>query len=328
MQDYDLDGRDLRLLHALQIRPRAPWAALAPIVGADAVTLARRWTALQDQGLAWLASYRGPGAKYVGAIVEVECAPARIAEATEDLARDTEVLSIDQTIGGRDLVVTVLCRTDAELAGFVLDRLSNVAGVTGTRTHRGIRLLADAQLWRLRSLQDQEARQLETSLPLPASAPRGVTADVEDRLAGILRTNGRASVAEISEALGISTTRARNALSTMLAEKRLVLRLEMARPYSPWPVAAWYFLRVPATMVESVAGKLVGLHEVRLVATTGGLYSIVMVVWLRGVEDMTVLEKQLGERLPFAEIMDRCIVLRTPKHMGNRLTPDGRRITA
>ncbi|MFJ6534798.1 Lrp/AsnC family transcriptional regulator [Paenarthrobacter sp. NPDC091711] len=328
MQEYDLDERDLRLLHALQIRPRAPWAVLAPVVGADAVTLARRWTALQDQGLAWLASYRGVGAKYVGAIVEVECTPARISEATEDLARDAEVLSIDQTIGGRDMVVTLLCRTDAELAGFVLDRLSNIAGVTRTRTHRGIRLLADAQLWRLRSLQDEEALHLESSLPLPAAAPRGVSADAEDQLAGILQTNGRASVAEIAETLGISTTKARNALATILAEKRLVLRLEMARPYSPWPVAVWYFLRVPATKVESVAEKLVGLNEVRLVATTGGLYSILMLVWLRRVEDMTVLERQLGERLPFAEIMDRCIVLRTPKHMGNRLTPDGRRITA
>lgn len=134
-------------------------------------------------------------------------------------------------------------------------------------------------------------------------------------------------MAEISETLGISTTRARNALSTILAEKRMVLRLEVARPYSPWPVAVWYFLRVPATMVESVAEKLVGLHEVRLVATTGGLYSILMLVWLRRVEDMTPLERQLGERLPFAEILDRCIVLRTPKHMGNRLTSDGRRIT-
>jgi len=326
MQDYDLDGRDLRLLHALQIRPRAPWSALAPIVGADAVTLARRWSALQDQGLAWLASYRGPGTKYVGAIVEVDCTPARIAEATEDLARDAAVLSIDQTIGGRDLVVTLQCKTDADLARFVLDRLSTVAGVTGTRTHRAIRLLADAQLWRLRSLQEHETRQLESSVPLPVAAPRGISADIEDQLAGILRANGRASVAEISEALGISTTRARNAVSTIFAEKRIVMRLEMARPYSPWPVAVWYFLRVPATMVESVAGKLVGLDEVRLVTTTGGLYSIVMVVWLRRVEDMTVLERQLVERLPFAEIMDRCIVLRTPKHMGNRLTPDGRRI--
>ncbi|SEJ05641.1 DNA-binding transcriptional regulator, Lrp family [Arthrobacter sp. yr096] len=326
MQDYDLDERDLRLLHALQLRPRAPWAALAPVVGADAVTLARRWNALQESGLAWITSYRGPGAKYTGAIVEIACAPSSVASVTEDLARDDEVLTIDQTAGGRDLVVTLLCSTDTDLGRFVLDRLPAVSGITSTRTHRGIRLLADAQRWRLRSLPEREIQQLEMSLPHAAAPQRGVSAAVEQGVVDILRIDARASLSRISEELGVSPSIAKNALATVMAGKRLVLRLEVARTYSPWPVAVWYFLRVPATEVEHVAAKLVGLEEMRLVATTGGLYSILMNVWLRRVEDMTVLERQLGERLPFAEIMDRSLVLRTPKHMGQRLTPDGRRI--
>lgn len=326
MQEYYLDERDLRLLHALQIRPRAPWAALAPIVGADAVTLARRWGALEEAGLAWVTSYRGPGAKYTGAIIEIACAPASIAPATADLADDEEVLSIDQTAGGRDLVLTLLCRSDADLGRFVLDRLPAVAGITSTRTHRGIRLLADAQQWRLRSLQEREITQLELALPQPSAAQRGVPSEVENEVAAILRDDGRASVAHISQKAGISPVRAKNALSTILAERRLIVRLEVARAYAPWPVSGWYFLRVPVTQVEAVAGRLVGLQEVRFVATTGGLYSVLMMVWLRRIEDMTVLERQLGERLPFAEIMDRSIVLRTPKHMGKRLSADGRRI--
>ena len=84
-------------------------------------------------------------------------------------------------------------------------------------------------------------------------------------------------------------------------------------------------MRVPATKVEVVARRLSTLEEVRMVTTTGGMYSIIMTVWLRRVEDMTLLERQLGERLPFAEIMDRSIVLRTPKHMGHRLDPSGKR---
>ncbi|WP_284974615.1 Lrp/AsnC family transcriptional regulator [Arthrobacter sp. efr-133-TYG-104] len=326
MQEYLLDERDLRLLHALQIRPRAPWTALAPVVGADAVTLARRWQALQDSGLAWITSYKGPGAKYAGAIVEIDCVPASIAPVTEELARDTEVLSIDQVAGGRDLVVTVQCRSEAALGEFVLDKLPSVSGVTSTRTHRGIKLLADAQVWRLRSLNERDANRLAIDLPEPGNGQRGVPADVENGLAKILALDGRATIADIAGWLGISQTRAKNALSALLAEKRLIMRLEVARPYTPWPLAVWYFLRVPATHVEDVAGKLTGLNEVRLVATTAGMYSILMTVWLRRVEDMTVLERQLGERLPFAEIMDRSIVLRTPKHMGIRLTTDGRRV--
>lgn len=324
MQDYEFDERDLRLLHALQIRPRATWAALAPVVGADAVTLARRWSALQAAGLAWITTYTGPGTKYAGALMEIACSPASIATATEELANDPEVLSVDQTAGSRDLIVTLLCRDDADLGRYVLDRIPAIAGITSSRTHRGIKLLADAQQWRLRSLLEREIQQLEAALPQPASARRGIPSETESKVAAILRSDPRASVSRISEEATISPTRARESLATILAEKRLIVRTEVARLYTPWPIAVWYFLRVPVTQVEAVAGRLVGLQEVRLVTTTAGHYSILMLVWLRRVEDMTLLERQLGERLPFAEIMDRSIVWRTPKHMGKRLTPDGR----
>ncbi|MEV7662488.1 Lrp/AsnC family transcriptional regulator [Paenarthrobacter sp. NPDC089316] len=325
MQEFDLSGRDLRLLHALQVRPRAPWATLAPVVGADAVTLARRWNVLQETGLAWIAAYQGQGAKYATAIMEIECTPASIRGVIEELASGEEVASIDQTAGGRDLMVTLFCRTEAELANFVVDKLPLVPGITRSRTHRVTGLLTDAQRWRLRSLQEKETRQLEAQVPQPTAA-RGVSAEMEAGVSVVLRANPRAPLTEISGMLGVNAARAKSALASILAEKRLVLRLELARPYTPWPVAVWYFLRVPATKVEAVGGKLVGLEEVRLVVTTGGLYSILMVVWLRRVEDMTLLERQLGERLPFADIVDRCIVLRTPKHMGKMLRPDGRRI--
>ncbi len=325
MQDFDLDERDLRLLHALQIRPRAPWAALAPIVGADAVTLARRWNVLHEAGLAWVTAYKGLGAKYSGAVVEIDCAPASIIRATEELAGEKEVMTIDQTAGGRDLVVTLMCRTEADLSRFLLDRLCTVEGIRSTRTHRTIRLLADAQQWRLRSLQDAEARLLERNLPRPVPAGREMPPELEEQLAVILKADGRASVADIAARLDISPAKAKNAVATLVAHQRLVLRLEIARPYTPWPVSVWYFMRVPATKVEAVAGRLTGLEEVRLVTTTGGMYSILMAVWLRRIEDMTVLERQLGERLPFAEIMDRSIVLRTPKHVGHRLDPTGKR---
>lgn len=325
MQDYELDERDFRLLHALQIRPRAPWAALAPIVGADAATLSRRWTALKEAGLAWVTSYPGLGTKYSGAVVEIDCAPASILRATEELAGDPQVMTIHQTAGGRDLLVTLLCSTEAELSYFLLERLCTVEGIRSTRTHRAIKLLSDAKQWRLRSLHDTESRLLERNLPEPTSTGRGITAEHEKQLALLLKLDGRIPVADISNTLGISPAKARNALAAVVAENRLTLRLEVAGSYTPWPVNVWYFMRVPATKVEVVARRLSTLEEVRMVTTTGGMYSIIMTVWLRRVEDMTLLERQLGERLPFAEIMDRSIVLRTPKHMGHRLDPSGKR---
>lgn len=328
MQDLVLDERDLRLLHALQVRPRAPWTTLAATVGADAVTLARRWEHLQEQGMAWIGCYPGVGTGAVTAFLEIECAPASMMPVAEQLARDAEVLTIDLTAGGRDMVVTLICKDDAALSRYVLDRLSMVEGIRSMRTHRTIQLVADARVWRLRSLSAGEVRSLEQAAPAPAQnqAPRQVPADIEEGLARILRRDARTSVAGISGELGISQARAAASLNTLLAQQRLVIRLEVARPYSGWPVYVWFFMRVPPTEVGSVARKLVGLDEVRLVTTTVGSYSLVVAVWLRRIEDITRLERHLGERLPFAEILDRSIVLRTPKHLGIRLDDSGLRI--
>jgi DNA-binding Lrp family transcriptional regulator len=325
MQDLVFDERDLRLLHALQVRPRAPWTALAPVVGADAVTLARRWEQLQAEGLAWMGCYRGGGTGVVTAFLEIECSPSRMAAVTEELAADPEVLTIDLTAGGRDMVVTLVCPDDAALSRYVLDRLSTVDGIRSMRTHRSIQVVADAQVWRLRSLSAGEVRSLERAVAPPKDVLSRVPAEIEECLLGVLRGDARASIAAISGELGISQARARSALSTVLAQQRVVIRLEVARPYSGWPVYVWFFMRVPATQVGSVAGKLVGLDEVRLVTTTVGNYSLVVAVWLRRIEDITLLERHLGERLPFAEIVDRSIVLRTPKHLGIRLDASGRR---
>ncbi|XGU19992.1 AsnC family protein [Rhodococcus sp. 3Y1] len=54
-----LKDDDLRLLNALQIRPRASWSELSRAIGSDPVTLTRRWERLHSQGIAWIAAYRG-----------------------------------------------------------------------------------------------------------------------------------------------------------------------------------------------------------------------------------------------------------------------------
>ncbi|MER2225037.1 MAG: AsnC family protein, partial [Rhodococcus sp. (in: high G+C Gram-positive bacteria)] len=37
-----LDEIDLRIIHAMQVQPRAPWALIGSVVGIDPVTAARR----------------------------------------------------------------------------------------------------------------------------------------------------------------------------------------------------------------------------------------------------------------------------------------------
>src|SRR3546814_14179857 len=104
-----LKDDDLRLLNALQIRPRASWSELSRAIGSDPVTLTRRWERLHSQGIAWIAAYRGGPIVSATALLEIECAPAQTMSVAEQIAHDPEVLTVDLTTGNRDLLVTLTC---------------------------------------------------------------------------------------------------------------------------------------------------------------------------------------------------------------------------
>ena len=134
MQETPLDDLDLQIIHALQLEPRVAWTALAPILGTDAVTLSRRWERISGAGTAWLSAVRGSGEMVAAALVEFSCEPGRVLDVAHEAAQLPEIYSIDVTAGGRDLIATVVSRTDGALADLLLGRLGRVPGVRSVRT--------------------------------------------------------------------------------------------------------------------------------------------------------------------------------------------------
>lgn len=90
---------DLRLIHALQLEPRASWTDLGRALLTDPVALARRWARITEEGLAWTSGYRRPTHTAV-AVIEIECVQGRAAEIARLLAAESAVLTVDHTSGG------------------------------------------------------------------------------------------------------------------------------------------------------------------------------------------------------------------------------------
>ena len=103
-----------------------------------------------------------------------------------------------------------------------------------------------------------------------------------------------------------------------------MLRTEIARPYSEWPVYAWYFLAVGAREREATITRLATLREARLVASMIGSYDVALAVWLRSLDDVPKLEAYFAAHFPEATVIDRSVVLRTPLHLRRHIRPDGR----
>ena len=322
MQDFALDDLDQRLIHAIQISPRAAWTALAPIVGVDAVTLARRWARLRETGLVYATGYAtgGPGAI---ALIEIECTPGETLDVAAALIHDPQAVSIDITAGGRDIVVTLAAPGPAALSQWTLERIRGVGHVRTMRTHLVSHTLADASSWRLRALTTAEAAAVTAIEPAAPVRPPRLTPEARIGLLAALGADGRASASAIGAAIGVSAQRVRNAILAMRRSGQLAIRVDVARAQTPWPISAWYFLRVPSAMVAQIGPLLTRLDEVRLVVNTVGQYNVIMAVWLRTLQDVGRLEAIIEDRLPGVTIVDRSVVLRTVKHMGHFLDAGG-----
>lgn len=326
-QEMTLDPLDERLVHAVQVAPRAPWTALAPVVGADPVTLARRWSHLRGQGAVYVTGY-GWDPDAVFSLIEIECRPGRTMQVAEALAEERGAFTIDLTAGARDIMLSLLTPDTRALAHWTLEHIQQLDGVRRVRTHLVSRIVADAREWRLRALSGDEVSDIagrtagRSRAGGAAALPRLAPGELE-KVREALAVDGRASSAEVASAAGITARKAREAVAAMTATDRYKIRVDVARARTPWPVSVWYFLQVPADKVSRVGPLLSRIDEARLVVTATGEYNVIMAAWLRSLLDVNRLEAVLEERLQGVRIVDRSVVLRSLKHLGHVLDEYG-----
>jgi DNA-binding Lrp family transcriptional regulator len=177
----ELDEKDLRLLHGLQIAPRVPWAEAARILGTSASGEAARWARLRERGLAWITAHPGGSYRRVTlALVEVDCLPGARRAVVDAVCADPRAVTVEESTRGRDLLLTVITEDLAALTTYVLDDLETLPGVARQRTHVATAVHRHGSHWRLDALGPAEeaaflaASRRETAAGSPARrATRG-----------------------------------------------------------------------------------------------------------------------------------------------------------
>ncbi|KAB2363675.1 Lrp/AsnC family transcriptional regulator [Actinomadura montaniterrae] len=321
-----LDELDHLLVTALQTAPRADWRRIGAALGVDASTAARRWARLTGAGLAWLSCF--PVAvdwlTPVVAFIEIDCVPGRLHEVAAEIAEDPHVFNLEHVTGGRDLLMTVVLRDNAELARYVGFRLGRLDGVAATRTQLATTLHSEGSRWRLDRL-DQRQRDLLLR-DRPRDRADWVLRAEDERLARLLAEDCRLPVARLAERSGLSPTTVRRRLARMDRGGALMYRCEVARFLSGWPVTVYLWGSAPPDEVTRLAGLLAGLRETRMCASLTGAHNVLFAVWLRSVERVQSFETALRRRFPQLEIVDRAVALWQVKLAGQLLDPQGRHL--
>lgn len=324
MHDF-VDESDLRLINCLQIRPRASWAALGRVLQLDPATVARRWDRLQRAGLAWVTCHHGrSNADDLLAYVEVEIAGTPVDQVAREVAHDPMVVSVHHTTGFRSLVLSVMAPDPLAISSFVSEFLAAIPGVTAARTEVVTRRYADASAWRLDALTHSEVEALQKGCPRPEVVVVSSPPSPEERaLLHELVDDGRISTMELARRLEVSEATVRRRLNRLFREGRAALRCEVSQAVSGWPHTGILWARAPIDDLDRVAHTLAGLPVVRACLTTTGRHNIMLFAWLRDVAELHQLERQVINKAPELEVIDRAYSLRSFKRIGLLLDETG-----
>lgn len=325
----ELDESDFSLIHALQIRPRATWAELAAVLQVSPSTLARRWDRIRAQGLAWVTSYPhwSPIDSPVMAVVDVSCEGHRVDELCAEFSRDSRVLSVEQAVSGRDLILTVVTTSFAGLPALLIDELPRVPGVVSVRGHVVAEVHVDGSAWRLDALGRQEVQRLGARPAVEGEPEQLLVTALPAPLAPIvaaLARDGRASAAALAQELDRPVSTVRRQLSTLLRSGVLSFRCEVSQWRTRWSITVTWWCRVPERRRAELIAALARNPRVRLAVTLAGSVNFLFMMWVHDPGEIPRLQGWLEQQVPEVQIADVSITLRHYKRIGWLLDTEGR----
>ncbi|MEN2743982.1 AsnC family transcriptional regulator [Sinomonas halotolerans] len=320
-----LGEKDLALVNAVQIAPRAPWAQLGEIIDASPPALASRWERLRSRGLVWVtAQHTGRATHQVLSFSELLCRPAQRPEIIERLMETPHVLSIDVFSHRQALALTLAAPSMARLVGDVLDPLLGLEGVTDLESMVSLGMHVTAQNWRLSHLDRRQADALRSIDRRQRSEElRAGLGPEHGPVIALLQRDGRISASEVARVLGLSHATARRRLARVLSSEGFTLRCDMAQGASGFPITVQWFGRLPAADHAAAAQRLAAQSSrLRLVASVTGPRNFLVAMWLPSVNDILAAEKALTAAVPGLEIGESAIMMRPYKRLGWEIRAD------
>lgn len=319
------DEVDLQLVNLLQIDPRIPWVHAEQLLGISATTLARRWTRLSNDGLAWIAVYPSFATEFAtefAAFVDVDCSADRLPAVIEQLCQNRMVVSVDETTGERDLLLTVIAPNLRMLTTLVLDEIGSTDGVRGSRSSLVTEIHVDGSTWRVNALDRSQTRGAAANLA-PADPGRRVAA-VDIDLVEALARDGRASVAFLAEFLNTPPSTVHRRLQRLLASHQVTMRCDVSPELSGWLVEWSWLVNIVLSDKLRLIEFLRSQPDLRLCASTAGANNFVFTFLSTAISGLADFEASVARTMPGFAPNETLIHLRARKRLGWILDAEGR----
>nr|WP_203633796.1 Lrp/AsnC family transcriptional regulator [Streptomyces sp. SID10815] len=264
---------DRRLVHALQIDGRAPFSAIAGILGVSDRTVARRYARLRSAGAVRVLGGVDPTS--LGAtlwFLRVRCAPAASLAVAEALAGRPDTSWVNLSSGGTEITCVVRTESDADSETLLLAKLPRTPRVEGVTAHSVLHTFyggPDNLVGKLGSL-DAEAVERLRPPPMPYRPGPVRLDDGDRRLLAVLATDGRAGFEQLAVATGWSPTTVRRRMTELREHGLLYLDIDVDWRMFGVNTRTLLWLSVAPAHLEEAGQALAGHPEIAFAAATTG----------------------------------------------------------
>ncbi|MBR8656450.1 Lrp/AsnC family transcriptional regulator [Achromobacter sp. Marseille-Q0513] len=306
-----LDDTDLACLVALQAEPRASWRELGAATGIAERTVARRLKRLMDADALRVIAEPDPLVTGRGVVLHawVRCRSGRVPDVAERLAALDSCQLAVTLAGSADLMAELTLADEADMPDLVTRVLPSIDGVEHVEARLVLRPFRRAGQWRILA---EAGAALE---PAPSNPPAALT-ESEQRLAGHLMRDGRASLAELAEQVGVSEPTAHRMLQSLVDRRALSFRVEVEPSLVGFPVEAVISVQVRPQAVNALAAHLARDPNTRCLFGTSGASQLFWHVLCRDSPQLwDVVTRRLGE-LEGVLNSDVAVVMRAHKRCG------------
>jgi DNA-binding Lrp family transcriptional regulator len=287
------DRLDLQIIHALQIRPRAPFARIAAVTGVSEQTVARRYRRLCGEGVIRVIGMVDPW--HIGEndwVVRVQVRPGSAGRLAEALARRDDVSWVTLSAAGSEVVCIVRSRSREQRDELLLRRLPSTAPVLGISAHAVLhRFAGNGPDWLGYGdlLTDEQITLLgaDPAGPPPDEADQAVSLEPGDQpLLDALARDGRSGYAALAAAAGWTESRVTRRLETLQRHGIVYFDLDLAARMLGFTTAAYLWLTVEPARLGELGEELAGHDEVPFAAAVSGTSNLMVSVICRDTDEL------------------------------------------
>ena len=318
MDTDTLDELDRKLLQALQLDGRAPFSRIAAALGVSDQTIARRYRRLRSSHNVRVLGMTDETrlGRFVW-VLRLHCTPDAAEKLAEALARRPDTAYVALISGGTEVICAMRPRSNQERDELLLDRLQRTPRVIAVSAHCRLHTFYGGPVsWlnKANALSPEQEAALRPPASEPGTAPVAVD-DTDEALLLVLRRDGRATLAELQAASGLSEGAARRRLARLCASRVLYFGVQYIPELLGQHVAAMLWLTVSPAALSAVGRAMAEHREVNFAAAVTGQANIFASVHCRDTHELyTYLSGKIGA-LDGVQGIETALVLRHIKQL-------------